>query len=86
VGNGKSPDEAEHPGQGFALRPVIPDLGLEVGEADLGVVLIRGLVDGEQGVAQQRGVEPRGAPLPALESEAVLRRVWLALPLSSRKR
>jgi hypothetical protein len=64
-------DEAEHLGHVLALRPVVGDLGLEVVEADLGVVPIRGLVDGEEDVAQQGRAKALGAPLAALEIDGI---------------
>ena len=75
--------EAEHFGQVFALRPVVAKLGLEVGEADFGVVPVDGLVDGEQRLAQQREPKPSVPQSRRLNSVAVLRRVWLALLLWS---
>jgi hypothetical protein len=44
----QSADEVEHLDHGFALGPIVGNLGLELIEADLGVVLVGGLVDGEE--------------------------------------
>ncbi len=51
--HGQAAQEADHLDQDLALGPIIADLGLEIAQTDLGAVLIRRLVNGEQRVAQQ---------------------------------